>query len=62
MILCGGIDMRCVCVCVYVCVREKESRYMTQRIRKVKYINKGERLNMLQSGRRVLYIVTLSLH
>ena len=58
----------CVCVCVYVCVCERERERVetqgveTQIMRKLMYIHKGERLNYLQGGRRVLYIVTLSLH
>ena len=65
---CEVEEKRCVRVCMYVCVCERErervrdTRYTTQRIWKVKYINKGKRLNILQSGRRVLYIVTLSFH
>ena len=62
MILCSGIDMKCACVYK----RERESRDTrcidTENMQEVKYINKGERLNTLQGGRRVLYIVTLSLH
>ena len=49
MILCNGLDMT---VCVCVCERDTHTRC----------INKGERLNCLQGGRGVLYIVTLSLH
>ena len=52
------------CACVYVRERDRvETQGVeTQRMRKVMYIDKGERLNYLQGGRRVLYIVTLSLH
>ena len=56
------------CACVYVCERERERErdkmYIDteNRMRKLMYIDKGERLNCLQGGRRVLYIVTLSLH
>ena len=53
------------CACVYVCVREsRDTRCIdkenTQDLEM--YIHKGERLNIIQCGRRVLYIVTLSLH
>ena len=65
MILCSGLDMECACVYVCVCVRERDSRDTRSgdtenRIHKL--INKGEKLNYIQGGRRVLYIVTLSLH
>ena len=53
-------------MCVCVCVRERESRD-TRSVDKENtqveiYINKGERLNIIQGGRKVLYVVTLSLH
>ena len=37
------------------------SRESAPHLRKIKYIDKGERLHNIQGGRRVLYIVTLSL-
>ena len=54
-------------MCVFVYERERDSRYTRSedtenRVRKLMYIDKGERLNYLQGGSRVLYIVTLSLH
>mgnify|MGYP006889236123 CR=1 FL=1 len=56
-------------VCMYVCVcererqRERERRCIDTENTPVRmYIDKGERLNYLQGGKRVLYIVTLSLH
>ena len=52
------------CVCVYE--RERESRDTrcidTENTQVEMYIDKGERLNIIQGGRRALYIVTLSLH
>ena len=62
MILCNGLDMECACVYVRERDRVETQGVETQRMRKVMYIDKGERLNYLQGGRRVLYIVTLSLH
>ena len=46
-ILCSGRDYMNVRVCMYVCERERDrdTRCMTQRIRKLMYIDKGERLN-----------------
>ena len=64
-ILCSGRETMCVCVCV--CVRERESRDTrcidTENTQDIEmYIHKGQRLDNLQGGKRVLYIVTLSLH
>ena len=50
------------CACVYVCVREGENKDTENTQDLEMYIHKGERLDSLQGGRRVLYIVTLSLH
>ena len=50
------------CGCVYVREREGENRDTENTQDLEMYIHKGERLNSLQGGRRVLYIVTLSLH
>ena len=52
--------------CARVCVRER-GRVETQGVDKENsqvgmYIHEGERLDVLQTGRRMLYIVTLSLH
>ena len=53
-------------VCVYVCERDRDrdTRCMTQRNRilKLMYFTKEKESTTLQGGRRVLYIVTLSLH
>ena len=51
-------------VCMYVSERERDrdTRCMTQRIRKLMYLIKEKDSTTLQGGRRVLYIVTLSLH
>ena len=53
-----------MCVCVSVRERERvETQGVdTENTQVEMYIHKGERLNYLQGGRRVLYIVTLSLH
>ena len=67
MILCSGLDMT-VRVCMYVCERERERErekmYIEteNRIRKLMYFTKEKDSTILQGGRRVLYIVTLSLH
>ena len=64
-ILCSGRQRMCVCVCE----REREGENRDTRCRDTEntqdlemYIHKGERLDIIQGGRRVLYIVTLSLH
>ena len=51
-----------MCVCVSVRERERvETQGVdTENTQVEMYIHKGERLNLIQGGRRVLYIVTLS--
>ena len=49
-------------VCMYVRERERDTRCITQRIRKLNVLRKEKDSTTLQGGRRVLYIVTLSLH
>ena len=63
MILCSGLDMT-VLVCVYVRERERDTHkmYIDTENTQANVFHKGERLNYLQGGKRVLYIVTLSLH
>ena len=55
----------CVRVCVCARERERERQDIRQRIENTQedvYITKKENNQLLQSGRRVLYIATLSLY
>ena len=54
MILCSGRDEICVCVCVCVRERVETQGVYTENTQVEMYIHKGERLNYLQGGRRVL--------
>ena len=61
MILCSGLDNMNVRVCMYVRERERDKVYDTENMQ-ANVLRKEKDSTTLQGGRRVLYIVTLSLH